>query len=136
MMARIQNRMMTVVSGQPPSSKWWCTGAMRNTRRPVMRKLPTCTITDSVSNTNSAPTIGSSSCTLSVNASPARPAPMASAPVSPMNTWAGGAFHHRNPVMAPTMAAAETDRSRASLTSYTFWWRNAQNATTVMVMKA
>ena len=31
----IQNRTMTVVGSQPASSKWWCSGAMRNTRRPV-----------------------------------------------------------------------------------------------------
>ena len=28
-----QNRMITVVSGHPRSSKWWCTGDMRNSRR-------------------------------------------------------------------------------------------------------
>ena len=52
--ARIQKRMMTVVSGQPPSSKWWWIGAMRKTRRPKSRKLPTWRITDTVSITNSA----------------------------------------------------------------------------------
>ena len=53
--------MITVVSGQPASSKWWWIGAMRKTRRWNSRKLPTWRITDSVSNTNSPPMIGSSS---------------------------------------------------------------------------
>ena len=59
--ARIQKRMITVVSGQPTSSKWWWTGAMRKIRLPVSLKLPTWMITDIVSNTNSPPMIGSSS---------------------------------------------------------------------------
>ena len=45
------------------------------------------------------------------------PAPMASEPVSPMKIRAGGAFHHRNPVQPPSMAAATTARSRAWLIS-------------------
>ena len=35
-----QNRTMTVFSVQPASSKWWCRGAMRNTRRRVFRMAP------------------------------------------------------------------------------------------------
>ena len=58
--ARIQKRTMTVVSGQPRSSKWWWIGAMRNTRRPKSRKLTTWIITDSVSITNRPPMTGSS----------------------------------------------------------------------------
>ena len=54
------------------------------------------------------------------------PAPMASAPVSPMKMRAGAAFHHRNPAHAPTMAAAMTARSRAWLTWYVSKWRKAQ----------
>ena len=59
--ARIQNRTITVVSGQPTSSKWWWIGAMRKIRLPVSRKLPTWMITDSVSITNRPPMIGSRS---------------------------------------------------------------------------
>ena len=33
----IQNRITTVDSGQPFCSKWWCSGAMRNTRLPDSR---------------------------------------------------------------------------------------------------
>ena len=50
-----QNRMITVVSAQPTSSKWWWNGAIRNTRRPVVRKARTCTTTEVTSATNSAP---------------------------------------------------------------------------------
>ena len=34
-MEMIQNRMTIVLSAQPFFSKWWCSGAIRNTRRPV-----------------------------------------------------------------------------------------------------
>ena len=50
-----QNRMMTVVSAQPTSSKWWWNGAIRNTRRPVVRNARICTTTEVTSATNSAP---------------------------------------------------------------------------------
>jgi len=43
-----QNRTMTVFSVQPASSKWWCSGAMRKTRRRVARKNATWMTTDSV----------------------------------------------------------------------------------------
>ena len=36
-----QKRTMTRGSGQPFSSKWWCSGAMRKTRRPVILKEAT-----------------------------------------------------------------------------------------------
>ena len=38
---------------------------------------------------------------------------MASAPVSPMKMRAGAAFHQRNPVHAPAIAAATSARSSA-----------------------
>ena len=44
----IQNRMTMVTSPQPTSSKWCCSGAIRNTRLPVSLKKPTWMITDSV----------------------------------------------------------------------------------------
>lgn len=50
-----QNRMMTVVSAQPPSSKWWWNGAIRNSRRPDVRKTRICSTTEIISVTNSAP---------------------------------------------------------------------------------
>ncbi len=41
----IQNRMTMVGSAQPFFSKWWCSGAIRNTRRPVRLNQNTCTMT-------------------------------------------------------------------------------------------
>ncbi len=105
--------MITVVSGQPRSSKWWWIGAMRKTRRPNSWKLATWIITDRVSTTNRAPMTASRSEMLFMRARPARPAPMARDPVSPMKIWAGDAFHHRKPTHAPVMHAATTARSRA-----------------------
>ena len=62
MPAMIQKRMMTVVSGQPMSSKWWWIGAMRKMRRLLnSRKLPICSTTDTVSMTLRPQTSGSSS---------------------------------------------------------------------------
>ena len=72
-----------------------------------------CAITDRVSMTNSPPMMGSSRCVLVASPSAARPLPSASDPVSPMKIRAGAAFHHRNPMIAPTMAALTTARSRA-----------------------
>src|SRR6185369_13115358 len=52
----IQNRITICGSVQPFCSKWWCSGAMRNTRLPVSLNEPTWTITDTASSTNSPPT--------------------------------------------------------------------------------
>jgi hypothetical protein len=38
MMVMIQKRTTTCVSFQPPSSKWWCSGAMRKIRRPPVHR--------------------------------------------------------------------------------------------------
>ena len=51
-MVMIQKRTTTCVSFQPDFSKWWCSGAMRNTRFPVSLKDATWMMTDSVSSTN------------------------------------------------------------------------------------
>ena len=102
----IQKRTITVISGQPSSSKWWWIGAMRNTRRPVSRNDATWMITDSVSITNRPPRMSSSSCVSVMMARPASSPPMASEPVSPMKIRAGAAFHHRKPADAPIIAAA------------------------------
>ncbi len=75
--------------------------------------------------------IGSSRWVLVMRARQARPAPMASAPVSPMKIRAGAAFHQRKPVQAPTMAAATSARSRPWGTSYWRGWRKAQKAISV-----
>ncbi len=109
----IQNRTMTVVSGQPTSSKWWWSGAMRNTRRPKTRKLTTWITTDSVTMTNRPPMTGRRSCRFICRHSAARPDPMASEPVSPMKIRAGAAFHHRKPRQAPASATEASAMSSA-----------------------
>src|SRR5437763_10656830 len=136
MPARIQKRTMTVVSGQPISSKWWWMGAMRKTRRWNRRKAVTCTTTDSVTSTNTPPTIGRSRWVLVVRARPASPAPMAWAPTSPMKIRAGAAFHHRKPAAADAMEMATSERSRAGPTWYTSGWRNSQKPTNTNAAKA
>ena len=113
----IQNRMTIVTSSQPSSSKWCCSGAIRNTRLPVSLNDPTWMITERVISTNSPPMMSSSISVRLVIARPASPPPRASEPVSPMKILAGEAFHHRNPMHAPMTHAATTARSRGSRTS-------------------
>ena len=85
----IQSRTITVVSGQPESSKWWWIGAIRKSRFPSKRRNTTiCKITETVSITKRPPMIGNRRCVLVVRASAARPLPIASDPVSPMKIWA------------------------------------------------
>ena len=102
----IQNRTITVNSGQPASSKWWWIGDIRKIAPPEPRNEITCAITDSVSITNSPPMMTSSRRVFVTSASAPNSPPSASAPVSPMKMRAGAAFHHRNPVAAPIIAAA------------------------------
>ena len=109
-----QNRTTMVVSAQPSNSKWCCSGAIRNTRRPVSLNEPTWIATDSVMITNSPPRIASSSWVRVQMARPTRTPPSASDPVSPLNLVDGGAFHHRKPKHAPITAAATTARSSGS----------------------
>ncbi len=108
--------MITVVSAQPTSSKWWWNGAIRNTRRPVVRNARICTTTEVTSATNSAPSTTASISVRLVTDSPAMMPPSASEPVSPMKILAGAAFHHRNPMHAPAVAAAMSARSSGSRT--------------------
>ena len=77
----------------------------------------TCSITESVSTTNSPPRMTSSSSVRVRIAKPASAPPSASEPVSPMKIAAGEAFHHRKPKQAPVIAAATTARSSGSRTS-------------------
>ena len=96
-----QKRTITVFSVQPASSKWWCSGAIRNTRRRVARKKATWMTTDRVTATNSPPSTTSSSSVRVTIASPDISPPSASEPVSPMKIRAGAVFHHRKPRQAP-----------------------------------
>ncbi|SKY36357.1 Uncharacterised protein [Mycobacteroides abscessus subsp. abscessus] len=105
-----------MVSAQPPSSKWWWKGAMRNTRRPVVRKNAIWMTTDMISATNSAPMTTASSSVRVVIDSPASRPPRANEPVSPMKILAGAAFHQRNPRHAPPPATAISARSKGSRT--------------------
>ena len=78
---------------------------MRNTRRPVVLKQATCTITDSASATNTPPTMRTSSSSLARMPISASAAPRACDPTSPMNTPAGCALNQRKPSAAPATAA-------------------------------
>ena len=119
----IQNRTMTVVGSQPASSKWWCNGAMRNTRRPVPVRIrvslnqPVWMIPEMVIIANRPPSTTSSSSTWHRIARPAISPPRAIEPVSPMKICAGGAFHHRKPKHAAIAAPATSATSRGSRTS-------------------
>ena len=65
-----QKRMMTVVSGQPISSKWWWIGDILKMRRlrPLRRYVPICRATRPISITCRPPMIGSRSCVFVVTA--------------------------------------------------------------------
>ena len=54
---RIHIRVTTLLSCQPLSSKWWCSGAILNTRLPVSLKEITWMLTERVSRTNTPPRI-------------------------------------------------------------------------------
>jgi len=113
-----QKRMTTVISSHPSISKWWCRGAIRKSRLPLVAlKNPTWRITDRVWITNSPPSRASSTSVRVRMANPASAPPSASEPVSPMKIFAGEAFHHRKPKHAPVIAAATTARSNGSRTS-------------------
>ena len=106
-----------VTSFQPLSSKWCCSGAMRNTRLPVILKLVTWMITDREMTTNSPPMIAPSSSVRVTMVRPAMPPPRAREPVSPMKIFAGEVFHHRKPTQAPMIAAHSTATSSGSRVS-------------------
>src|ERR1700691_3870778 len=65
---------------------------------------PTCRITDIASITNTPPINGSSSSCLIITATVPIAPPSASDPTSPMNTSAGCALYHKNPIAEPTIA--------------------------------
>ena len=106
----------------PRSSKWWCSGAIRNTRRPVpvRRRVnlnqPVWMMPDSVTTANRPPRTTSSNSVRDRMARPAIRPPSAIEPVSPMKICAGEAFHHRKPKQALIAAAATSARSSGSRT--------------------
>jgi hypothetical protein len=113
MQATIQKRITTFDSDQPIFSKWWCIGAILNTRLPRVLNDTTCMITDSASTTNNPPIIASTISCLHITLTAPKAPPKARLPVSPMNTSAGCALNHKNPRLAPTSAAQKTESSPA-----------------------
>src|ERR1043166_469592 len=112
-MAMIQKRTTTFVSRQPDSSKWWCSGDILKTRRPVSLNEATWMITEAASSTKRPPTkISSTSCLMITAMQPIAP-PRASDPTSPMKISAGWALNHRKPSEAPTIAPQKTASSPA-----------------------
>ena len=101
----IQNLIVTLVSGIPNISKWWCIGAILNTLLPNVLKCQTWIITDKASKININPAIGkSNSCFKNITIIPNIP-PKVSYPVSTINTRAGEKLNQRNPVKAPIIDA-------------------------------
>ena len=105
----IQNRIMTFISTQPRSSKWWWRGAILNTRFLNILNHITCIITERVSSTNNPPIINSSiSCFKTIATAAIKP-PRPNEPVSPMKISAGAVFHHKkaahDAIVAPHITA-------------------------------
>ena len=75
-------------SAMPLSSKWWCTGAILKTRRPVSLKDATWIITESASARNTPWMMALTTSFLEKTASPPSAPPSASEPMSPMKTLA------------------------------------------------
>src|SRR3569623_949531 len=75
------------------------------------------------SSTKTPPLMGSDSAVLVASATKPSAPPSASAPTSPMNTWAGWVLNHRNPMPAPPMAPQNTASSPAPCTGATprYW---------------
>ncbi len=109
--------MTIVTSPHPDSSKWWCSGAILNTRLPVSLKKPIWITSLSTMSTNIPPMIAPRISVRLRIVRAARAPPRASEPVSPMKIRAGEAFHHRNPNSAPVIAAATIARSSGSRVS-------------------
>ncbi len=73
----------------------------------------TCSITESVSATNTPPMMKSTISWRAMTATVPSAAPRASAPTSPMKTSAGYALNQRKPRPAPTIAPQNTASSLA-----------------------
>src|SRR4051794_18113414 len=77
--------------------------------------------------TNRPPMIGSASSVLVASATNPSAPPSASAPTSPMNTWAGWVLNHRKPMPAPPTAPQNTASSPAPGTGasprYSAMWK-------------
>src|SRR3569832_1853596 len=84
------------------------------------------------SSTKTPPMMGSDSSVLVASATKPSAPPSASAPTSPMNTWAGWVLNHRNPMPAPPMAPQNTASSPAPCTGATpRYWAMLQSRSVV-----
>src|SRR5881296_1473216 len=83
------------------------------------RYAPVWTSTETASAANTPPAISSRNSAFSMIATVPSAPPIASAPVSPMKTWAGWALNHRNPSAAPASAPQNTVSSPAPGRKYT-----------------
>ena len=86
---------------------------MAKIRLPVSLKDTTWTITETVSSTNSPPTMNSTSSCLVMTLTAPRAPPKDNDPVSPMKIFAGGALNQRKPRPPPTRAPQKIASSPA-----------------------
>ena len=104
----IQNRITMLTSLHPASSKWCCSGTIRNIRLAGSRNEPIWMIQVIVMITKSSAEDRQQQHGPGGQRQAGdqrRRAP--SAPVSPMKIRAGEVFHHRNPTQAPAAAAGD-----------------------------
>ncbi len=117
-MVMIQKRTTTCVSFQPLFSK--VVVQRRHLEQApalavacclVYLNQVTCSITDRASTTKMPPMMASTISWRTMTAIVPRAPPRASAPTSPMKTWAGWALNHRKARPAPAMAAQKINSS-------------------------
>ena len=111
----IQNLITIVDSAQPFFRNDDVMGPLKKTLFPVILNIITCKITESVSTTKSPPIIASKISCFAIMAIDPRELPNANEPVSPINTFAGGALNQRKPKAAPIKDPQNTDNSPAPL---------------------
>ncbi len=85
---------------------------------PVNLNEITWIITETVSNTNSPPTIAKTISCLTIIATAAKEPPKDRDPVSPINIFAGGALYQRKPKQEPTI---EPQKIEISPTPGMYW---------------
>jgi hypothetical protein len=113
--AMIQKRSMIFVSDQAIISKWWCSGAIRRTRRRKVLKAKTWSRTESASITKMPPMMISRTSVWVITARAPIAPPRPSEPVSPMKIEAGKALNQRKPMQPPTRQAESSARFCCSL---------------------
>ena len=97
-----QNRITIFASDHPIASRWWWSGAERNSRFPPRSRFDSIwRSADPASTTNGNPMIGRSNGAFVRSAIVASAMPSEVAPVSPMKNRAGGILNQRNASMLP-----------------------------------